>query len=95
MNQDTKQLIKAHTKRKNAMSKGYDGMPKKSKIINTQHGLKRLIVKDRTTIGCPILMEVWVPTTKWLKDSTEIVMSLKMTCASFHSIDVEALYVEM
>jgi hypothetical protein len=73
----------------------YSKLPKKAKIAGVQHGLRRIVVRDVSSVGCPKVLELWVPLTEWLKDAKSIVDKTRDAASSLRGISSDRLMVEI
>jgi hypothetical protein len=71
----------------------YHDLPRQSKIAGRQHGLKRLSVHSSSMVGCPKLIEVWVPESKWIDCAPSIVQVVFDAVVKLHGVDESSLYI--
>lgn len=73
----------------------YESLPKRSKIAAPQHGRRRVSIHDRSSVGCPKVLEVWVPNSRWSSlDVKDFLESLYDFASKMAGVDRESLYFE-
>jgi len=74
----------------------YERMSRSRKFSGPQHGLKRLILRDRSAVGYPKVAEVWLPENKWHScDVAGFVTRFKKSCSELLGIDIDLLDLEV
>jgi len=73
----------------------YHKMPRSRKIAGRQHGLKRLTLQNRSAVGCPKVLELWLPESQWYSiDAASFVLEAKACCSKLLGLAEDSIEVE-
>lgn len=74
----------------------YTSIPKSRKIPGPQQGLRRVTLRDRHSVGCPKVLEVWLPIGRWSNMNVgDFVRRLKDSCGILLDVDPESLDLDL
>lgn len=65
----------------------YSKLSRRRKLAGVQHGLKLLTVRSYG-VGCPKMMEVWVPEDRWLVDPREVRDAIEAAMKIVHNMGI-------
>lgn len=71
----------------------YRKLPRRRKLVGPQHGLKLLTVRSLGE-GCPKLLEVWVPESRWNADPREVRDAIIAATKVVHDLDQDTFTID-
>ena len=72
----------------------YEKMPRKAKIVGQQHGMKRITARSYSAVGCPKILEAWVPIPAWEADPQAVTVRIKEACRLVHGVELDDVYMD-